>query len=193
MPVFTEEQARQIRDYSPVLGDRPPGIDLPTLLETANTELETRLDALELVVDVDDPEGQILVAQVTILAAAVATLNATPVEVIPAPAAGYYIDVLDAHWWLDFESAAYDAAASGDTLNLKYTNGSGAAVVDPVAGDVIGGASADYHTIQRAVLELVPVAAAAVVAHIATGEWYGAAGDSPLKVEVRYRVRSLTW
>ena len=28
----------------------------------------------------------------------------------------------------------------------------------------------------------------AIVAHITTGEWYGADGDSPLKYEVFYRV-----
>jgi len=129
----------------------------------------------------------------TIATAAVQTMNATPVELVAAPAAGKYIEVLRIHWWLDFESAAYDAAAAGDTLNAKYTNGSGAAVVDPVAGDAIGAAAADYHTLVSRVAELIPVAAAAIVAHIATGEWYAAAGDSPLKYEVEYRIRDLAF
>lgn len=34
MPLFNDEQARQIRDYMPVLSNRPPGIDLVEILET---------------------------------------------------------------------------------------------------------------------------------------------------------------
>lgn len=123
--------------------------------------------------------------------AAVKTLNATPVEVIAAPAAGKYIEVVRCHWWLDHGGEDFDAAAAGDTLNLKYTDDSGDAVVDAVAGDAIGAASADYHTIVNRVAELIPVAAAAIVAHIAAGEWFGAAGNSSLKYEIEYRVRTL--
>lgn len=127
----------------------------------------------------------------TIAAAAVRTLNATPVTLIAAPGAGKYIEVDRVHWFLDFGTAAYDAAASGDTLEAKYTNGSGSAVVDAVAGNAIGSASADYHAVVRAVPEVVPVANAAIVAHINSGEWYAAAGDSPLKYEISYRIRTL--
>lgn len=34
MPLFTDEQARVIRDNMPVLSNRPPGIDLVEILET---------------------------------------------------------------------------------------------------------------------------------------------------------------
>jgi len=131
--------------------------------------------------------------EVTIATGDVATMNATPVEVIAAPAAGKAHIVESCRWFLDYATTAYDAAAAGDTLVLKYTDGSGAAVVDAVAGDAIGAASADYHTIVRPVAELIPVAAAAVVAHINTGEWYGAAGDSPLKAQVVYRTVTLAF
>lgn len=132
------------------------------------------------------------VAEVTIAAGAVATLNATPVELVAAPGAGKAIVVDEVQWWLDFGSTAYDAAASGDTLVAKYTNGSGAAVVDTVAGDTFGGASADAYAVARGA-SVAPVANAAVVAHINTGEWYGAAGDSPVKARIRYRTLDLTW
>lgn len=123
----------------------------------------------------------------TISAAALRTLNATPVEMIAAPAAGKYLKVLWVHWFLDYGGVAMDAAAAGDTLEAKYTNGSGAAVVDAVAGNAIGAASADYHTTVLAVPEVIPVAAAAVVAHINTGEWYAAAGTSELKFVAYYQ------
>lgn len=45
--VFTNEQARQINDYSPAFGNRPPGIDLTAILEAAFTADRARLDALE--------------------------------------------------------------------------------------------------------------------------------------------------
>lgn len=127
----------------------------------------------------------------TISAADLRTLNATPVEMIPAPAAGLYIKVLWVHWFLDYGGVQMDAAAAGDTLEAKYTNGSGAAVVDAVAGNTIGGAAADYHTTVMAVPEVVPVAAAAVVAHINTGEWYAAAGTSELKWVAYYQICTL--
>lgn len=127
----------------------------------------------------------------TIAFAAVRTLNATPVTMIAAPGAGKYIEVERVHWFLDFGTAAYDAAAAGDTLEAKYTDGSGAAVVDAVAGNAIGSASADYHALVRAVPEVIPVANAPIVAHINTGEWYSAAGDSPLKYEVAYTIQTL--
>ena len=136
-------------------------------------------------------EDEIFTATGTILTADVATLNATPVEVVAAPGAGLYIEPVSCHWFLDFATSDYDAAAAGDTLNLKYTDASGAAVIDPVAGDVIGGADADYHTVQLPPLELIPVANAAIVAHIAVGEW--GTGDSPLKYEFKYRVRTLAF
>lgn len=132
------------------------------------------------------------VAEVTILAAAVQTLNATPVELVAAPGAGLAIIVEDIQWFLDHNGVDYDAAASGDTLVAKYTNGSGAAVVGTVAGDTFGGASADAFALAKGV-DVVPVANAAVVAHINTGEWYSAAGDGDVKARVRYRVVSLAF
>lgn len=123
----------------------------------------------------------------TIAAASVRTLNATPVSVIAAPGANKFTQVVSCRWFLDFATTGYDAAASGDSLVLKYTNGSGAEVVDSVAGDAIGAATADYHVVVDAVPEVIPVANAAIVAHVNTGEWYSAAGDSPLKYEIYYR------
>lgn len=135
-------------------------------------------------------EKEVLSASGTIAAGAVATLNATPVTVIAAPAAGYYIEVLSCHWFLDFESAAYDGPGAGEDLALKYTDASGAQVTGVVDHDGFGNAVADAHALVQAV-PVVPVAAAPIVAHILVGEWFAAAGDSPVKYEILYRVRSL--
>jgi hypothetical protein len=136
---------------------------------------------------------ELLEIEVTISRSDVQIMNATPYELIPTPGAGLYLDVEEIHWFLDFNANAYDAPAAGDTLAAKYTNAAGAHVVDLVAGDVIGGAVADYHTKVQPVAELIPVANAPLVAHINVGEWFAAAGDSPLKARIQYRVRSLAF
>ena len=127
----------------------------------------------------------------TILAAAVQTLNATPVEVIAAPGAGLFIDVQSCHWMLAHNGVDYDAAGAGEDLALKYTNASGDQVTDFVDHSGFGDASADAHALVKAVSPLTPVANAAIVAHILVGEWYSAAGDGDLHYDIEYAVRTL--
>lgn len=175
--------------------------DVLNIVDPSDVTKALRIDAGEVTagqVRVISPPDQnvgadqfIMKATGTISAAALRTLNATPVTMIAAPGSGKYIKVLWVHWFLDYGGVQMDAAASGDTLNAKYTNGSGAAVVDAVAGDTIGGVTADYHTTVFAVPEVVPVVNAAIVAHIATGEWYSAAGTSELKFVAYYQVVTL--
>jgi hypothetical protein len=184
-PLLTAEQLRRIRDNFQLLSNRPDGnVDIGSILNAAIAAIAVDLTAIE-------AGGVVQVAEGTIAAAAVATLNATPVEVIAAPGAGFYVDVLQVDWFLDFESAAYDAPASGDTLGLKYTNGSGVQLVDVLAGNGIGAATADYHATSRGLTEWVHTAGdnAPVVAHLDGGEWFASAGDSPLKYRILYVVR----
>ena len=140
--------------------------------------------------EIDNAAPPLLKASTTIAFGAVRTLNATPVSVIPAPGAGYFIEVESIHAWLDYGSTGYDAVASGDDLSFKYTNASGAKVTGDIAGPTFGDASADAHRVARGVA-VTPVGNAAVVAHILATEWFGAAGNSPLKIEAYYRVRPL--
>lgn len=127
----------------------------------------------------------------TIANAAVRTLNATPVQMIAAPGSGKAIRVIRCEWMLDYVAPAFDAAASGDTLGAKYTNGSGAQCLQTLAGNTIGAASADYRAFVGAANTVIPVENAAVVAHIDTGEWYGAAGGSALKYAIEYQIVTL--
>lgn len=125
----------------------------------------------------------------TIPFASVRTLNATPVSVVPAPGAGFFNDVESVRVMLDYGSAAYDAVAgSGEDLAFKYTNASGSKVTGDIAGSGFGDATSDQQRLARGVA-VTPVSNAAIVAHILAGEWYSAAGNSPLLVEVFYRVR----
>lgn len=128
-------------------------------------------------------------ATVTIPYASVRTLNATPYELVPTPGAGYANVVESAVLFLDYGSAGYDAVGASDDLTIRYTNGSGAliATVETV-GFLDATADAVRYVQPTTTAALTPVANAAIVAHISTGEIYSAAGDSPLKVKVYYRV-----
>ena len=199
--LYTHDGTASVRVTNAAAGTVGYDDDVLNICDPADPTKRTRIDAGEVtagqtrVVTVPDQsigsDQFIQKATGTISAAALRTLNATPVEMVAAPAAGKYIKPLWVHWFLDYGGVQMDAAAAGDTLVARYTNASGAIVTDAVAGDVIGGATADYHTTVLSVPEVVPVAAAAIVAHITSGEWYAAAGTSELKFVIYYQVITL--
>ena len=126
-------------------------------------------------------------AVVTIPFASVRTLNATPVDIIAAPAAGYAIVPIFAQFFLDFGTAGYDSVGSSDDLVLRYTNASGNVIMTVESTGFLN-ATADATAFGFPPASFVATSAAKVVAHILTGEIYSAAGDSPLLVRVWYRV-----
>lgn len=112
-------------------------------------------------------------------------LNTTPVPLVAAPGAGLYIHVDSVHWFLDYGSAAYDGTKTGN-LMVKYTDGSGDELAGQVAETGFIDQTADTHAVVHGVA-YVPLANAAVVAH-SSNDWFSAAGDSPVKARVIYRV-----
>lgn len=128
------------------------------------------------------------IAKGQLTSAQLLAMNATPIEVIAAPGAGYFIEVAKAHFFLDY-ATAYTAGA-GEDLVLRYTNGSGEICTLPVDGTFLaltadafaiapGGAGDDQ--------ALIAAENAAVVAHIQSGEVTG--GTSVVNYEVWYRRR----
>jgi hypothetical protein len=126
----------------------------------------------------------------TITSAQVLALNATPIEVIPAPASGYahIINRVTVH---KPAGTAYAGIAAGEDLVLKYTDGSGA----QACGVIETTGFLDQTTVQTRVVgfpgststtasDVAPVTTAAVVAHLLVGEI--TTGDSPLYVRVDY-------
>ena len=131
----------------------------------------------------------IQVATVTIPTASVRTLNATPYELVPAPEAGYANVMVSAVVFLDYASAGYDSVGTGDDLTIRYTDGSGALIATvETTGFLNLTADAVRYVEPTTAAAITPVANAAIVAHISSGEIYSAAGDSPLKFKVYYRV-----
>ena len=123
---------------------------------------------------------------VTITAAQMLALNATPQSLVPAPGAGYALVFDGAVVFLDYNSAAYAGIAAGEDLSIKYTDGSGLEVGALEATGLLDAtADALRYVPPKAVAGFTPVANAALVLHMLTGEV--TTGDSPLKLRVYYR------
>lgn len=133
------------------------------------------------------------VATVTIPTAAVLALNATPVTLVAAPGASKTL-IFEGAVLHKPAGTAYGNVAAGDDLALKYTDGSG---IDVGVAEMTG--FADQTTAQTrfilpqtgalaagTVSDFVPVANAALVAHMLTGEITD--GTSDFIVRVYYRI-----
>ena len=143
-----------------------------------------------------NPEG-IITATGTLTAAQIRTLNATPVEILAAPAAGYAIAPVDMQFHLDYNSNVYDSVGAGEDLQIQYATGGtriGLADCDASANCINPGGAADDHgwvymeqTRGRPLL-----AATAVNITILSAEWAttddDSDGDSPIHWKIRYRL-----
>lgn len=133
-------------------------------------------------------------AKVTIANADVRTLNATPVQVIPAPVgAGRAIVDVSIQAKYVYATAAFDSVGAGDDLAFKYTDASGA----KVCGDIetvgwLDQSSSAWRATGPVVTSMTPVANAPIVAHILATEVYGAAGGGSLVIRAQYRIANLT-
>lgn len=158
-------------------------------ITTANTRVLTMADRN---VDLDFAVQR---AFVEVTTAQVKALNATPITLVAAPGATKYLEFVSAFFWLDFESAAYDGIATGEDLEIRYTDGSGQEVASVEATGFMD-ATADEYALAAPASAAVgtaaliqPVANAVLALTMSVAEI--ATGDSPLKVEVLYRVRNI--
>jgi len=135
----------------------------------------------------DSDAAPLYQADVTIATAAVKTLNATPVALVASPGVGKIAVPVLVQLMLDYGSVAYDGIASGEDLNIRYTDGSGALIATvETTGFLDATADAVRVVAPTTAAALTPVANAAIVLFMATGEI--ATGNSPLKVRTYYRV-----
>lgn len=137
--------------------------------------------------------GQHLIGEtvaVTVPAASVLALNATPVTIIPAQGANIAVIPL---MWNVFKASgtAYGGIAAGEDLVLKYTNGAGeqCSSVIETTGFLDQTTGQQRHAFAPASTgatagSFTPVANAAVVLHLLSGEI--TTGDSSLQVRVWY-------
>lgn len=122
----------------------------------------------------------------TITATQLKALNATPQTLVAAPGSGKLLMFQRALLFLDYNSTAYDGIAAGEDLSFKYTNGSGAQVATVEATGFLDATADALRIAQPDVAAPTPVANAALVLHMLTGEI--ATGNSPLYVRTFYSV-----
>lgn len=125
-------------------------------------------------------------AEITIPAASVAALRATPYTLVAAPGSGKVIQFLGATLILDYGSVAYTESA--DNLAIKYTNGSGVAVSDTIEMTSFIDATTDKMIQSIPVKDALMTANAALVLHNTGDGEFGNSGDSLLRVKVMYVV-----
>ncbi len=147
-----------------------PALSLPSRAQNTAPALRTRRATIT--------TGQLL------------ALNATPISLVPAPGAGFTLIFEGAELYKP-AGTAYGGIAAGEDVAIKYTDASGTAVATCEATGFLDQATAQVRyvrafTAASAVSDLTPVANAALVAHMLTGEI--TTGDSALRVRVFYRI-----
>ena len=134
-------------------------------------------------------EKTIRYAEVSITPGAIATLQATPFELVAAPGAGKVSEFISAVPILDFTAPAFTEA--GDNLVVRYTNGSGLIVSQTIETTGFIDQSADKITNALPKIDAIGmVVNAALVLHNIGAAEFGGSGGSTLRVKVAYRVHT---
>lgn len=122
---------------------------------------------------------------ITITSAQLLALNATARQVVAAPGSGLAIVPVGV---LATKAAgtAYGGIATGEDLSFKYTNSSGAESVQMETTGFLDQTTAQARWAYPNAANLTPVANAAIVVHLLSGEI--TTGDSDLKLRIFYRV-----
>ena len=137
-------------------------------------------------------EGAVQFATVSIAAANIKTLRATPVELVAAPGADKVLELVSATLGLDFGSEVL--AESADNLAVRYTDGSGVIVSQTIETTGFIDQSVDTLTNALPVLDAIVAATgsvnqALVLHNTGDGEFTGnASDDAALDVHIAYRV-----
>ena len=160
--------------------------DLITYFETGKAPTQAHFTALIDSMQILDESATIKEASLTIATADVLTLNATPIEIVAAPGAGFAIEVLSASMKMTYNSVAY---ATNTRLELIV---SGVAVVSQIlfSSAVLSSAANVFSglgSVQQASSNMLDNAALNV--QVQSGN--PTAGDSDIKIYVTYRIITL--
>ena len=128
--------------------------------------------------------GNVQAAELSIPTASVLTLNATPLEIVAAPGAGYAIEVVAASFYSAFVSAAYATNTTMQLINDTATT----AQFDVLINYTV----TNHRKFGTVALTAGGAAATQIISNkslkvkVATGN--PTAGDSDIKVYVLYRI-----
>jgi len=130
-------------------------------------------------------------AVVSVSAAEMLALAATPKEIVAAPGADRIVQFLEAQLILDWGTVAYTITAAGDDMVVRYTDGTGAIVSANI--ETTGFLDQTADTVTNAIPKSDAIVAATgavnqplVLDNIGANEF--TLGDSPLRVVVSYKV-----
>lgn len=134
-------------------------------------------------------EGGLQRSAGTITSAQVLALNGTPQTIVAAPGAGFVLELISVHLWLDYNSTQY-VIDPGEDLAVKYTNALGIQLATIASSGFLTAANDEHRFVRPTTTAAYePVANAPLVLHMLVGEV--ATGNSDLKYEVFYRIRPL--
>ena len=129
--------------------------------------------------------------EVSLTAAQIKALRATPITMVPAPGAGKVIDFIGAH--LQLIAGGTGFTESGANLGFKYTDGSGVQVNETVEATGFIDQTVNTNTSARKKLDPIVAASAAtnqaLVLHNIGGSEI-ATGDGTMKVKVLFAVHA---
>ena len=128
--------------------------------------------------------GKVFEDEITLTTAEILAIFTTPKELVAAPGANKVLQFMGGAAFLDFNSIAYTTYG---IVTVKYTDGSGTAVSEPVAADKLVQSADDV------IAEVCQLSAdaeltqnAALVLACDTGN--PLAGDSPIRFKIFYRI-----
>lgn len=152
----------------------PAAADVIPILDVSTGQLKkTTYDAIT--------GGQYV--DVTLSSAQVLALNATPISVLAAPGAGF-VNVVSRVLATKAAGTAYAGIAAGEDIAIRYTDASGSIAATIEATGFLDSTAATI-AVGNAALSPLPVANAALVAHMTTGEV--TTGNSPVKLRIFYQ------
>lgn len=140
--------------------------------------------------------GSIQSTTVSLTPTQIRAMETTPVALVAAPGAGFWLELVSIHMFLDFGTVAYDDAAADGDLQVTYA-GLGGEVVAVQESDALIDAVADAHAYAGNDSATIPVADVATATNTALvisndgAAYTGAGGDSPLICRTFYRVHTL--
>lgn len=135
-------------------------------------------------------QSTIQFVDVTVTSAQLLALNATPKTIVAAPGANLAL-IFEGMVAYKAAGTAYAGVAAGEDLSVKYTDASGAEVAQCEVTGFLDQATAQTRYVRAQAAAsgnsaITPVANAALVLHMLTGEII--TGNSDLKLRVYYRV-----
>lgn len=134
---------------------------------------------------------------VSITAAEMKAIRATPKSLVAAPGAGKFLEFISLTLFLDYGTAVYVIAAAGDDLRVRYIDGAGVAASGIIettgfldqAGDMAIVALPDSPPTPKTKAQVEN--RALVLHNVGANEF--TAGDSPVRAKVVYRVHATGW